>query len=282
MPRPPSNYPALGRDFAELPRYWTGLLRADKSSLPLHRFTTGPHRRQYVLVSDPPEEGGRGYVIYNHGGGWRHGRPEQFLAAARRFRAWGYGCILPSYRRITRYDYSAIRADQIAALRVARRYIISSPDQPEPRLLAAGMSAGGHLTALLALDRGILRAAGWESPARVAVICAGVLSLDGMADTHVIRALAGRDPRADLYRSADPLCLLDDRPADPPRLLILHGIRDGMAPIGQARTFFEQARKKGFPVDMIELAGGHLAAARWLFRKDECYAAIVSLLAEDY
>ncbi len=279
MSRPPLNYPLLLRDVYALPAYWTGLFRADKPPLTLHRFPTGSHRRQYVLVSDPPADSTLGYVIYNHGGGWRHGRPEQFLAAARRFHAWGYGCIMPSYRRLPRYNYDHIRADQIAALRIARDHIMTDNTAPEPNLIVAGMSAGGHLAALLALDREMARSAGWQFPVRAAICCAGILSLANMADTHVIRALAGRNEEAGRYRSANPLQFLDHPPADPPRFLILHGTRDGMAPVAQARSFFGRAVEKGFPAELVELAGGgHLAAARWLFKKDRSYEEIACFL----
>ena len=100
-------------EILHLPAYWWQLYRMDTRSLKPEKLAYGPHHRQYFIFVPPPEKRvvPEKLVVYFHGGGWKFGRPEQFIASAKAFHEAGYPVILPSLRRIPFANYFDMRKD---------------------------------------------------------------------------------------------------------------------------------------------------------------------------
>lgn len=248
----------------QLPSYWYQLFRVDTTEFRVEKQYFGSHSRQYCLFAHPNEKP-KAWIVYWHGGGWRFGSPEQFLATAIPWLRAGYGVVLPSYRRLPRHDYSRIKMDTIAGLVACRQYWFKQSGNAYPKVILLGMSAGGHLATLAGLDDRIVLQAGWSRGQILGVIaCGAVLDLSLMQRNVLIRLLAG-SPDGSRFREANPLANIG---TSAPPFLLIHGTKDGMAPYQAAERFRETYNSKvsDGTIELISLpSGSHLDAGRWMF-----------------
>src|SRR5581483_3674255 len=108
-----------------------------------------------VLV---PIEPARGVIVYYHGGGWVIGAIDEFDTMARRL-AERTSCavVLVDYRLAPEHRYPAAVDDSYAALVWVGKHLRDIADRDDVPLIVAGDSAGGNLSAVMALrarDRG--------------------------------------------------------------------------------------------------------------------------------
>ncbi len=246
-----------------LPVLWVRILTSDRSGLRETKWRYGRQRRQYLLSFQPPTAAPRPLtVIYFHGGGWRLGSPEHFRGNAKVLTQAGYHVILPSYRRLPWNNYRQIRED-LAMIWPKIEEVLRAEGQEGNDIVLAGMSAGGHLAAMLAFDPYLRRQSNGLAD-RIAglVLMGSPLDLDRMPPSRPIRQLAG--PRdGELFRIANPIRFLAPG-LDIPTLFI-HGDKDAMVPLASARAFEAKMKAVGHTdVAFHQMRGGsHLDAVVW-------------------
>jgi acetyl esterase/lipase len=184
--------------------------------------------------------------LYLHGGGWRVGSrtdgpgptkswsPSFFVRVA----ALGLAIASADYRLSGEARFPAQLDDVRAALRFLAEHRVGY-GIATPRMVAWGVSAGGHLAALAALTAAGTRAAAQAVPAVSAVACwYAPTDLDAMADDcdraggHGERDIDAResqligaalDDRPDLVKQASPVFFAC---AGAPPFLLVHGTDD--------------------------------------------------------
>jgi acetyl esterase/lipase len=193
-------------------------------------------------------------LLQVHGGGWSIGnKDQQALPLMRHLAAKGWVCVSINYRLSPRNAFPAHVIDVKRSIAWIRENIASYGGDPDYIAITGG-SAGGHLCTLAALtpddpdwQPGFEHA---DTSVKVAVPHYGVYDFSGesglrsarqMRDSFlgptVLRKKFSRDPAA--FEKATPLLRITP---EAPDFFILHGTRDTMVPIGQAREFVKRLR----------------------------------------
>jgi|APTNR8051073442_1049403.scaffolds.fasta_scaffold01627_11 acetyl esterase/lipase len=269
-------------EILNLPPYWAKIKAAPDPGMTVTRHVYGRHPRQYFLraepaktVQPPPDHA----VVFFHGGAWRFGTPEQFIGYAKFFTGLGYTTFLPSYRRIPAYQFAHIHEDLVAML--AQVTALTTAVRADGKLIAGGMSAGGHLAAILAHDPSVWHIAGLNhNPVAALFACGAPLDLDQLANSPVLQRLAGRRGSPQYHR-ANPAWQVQHAENTMPTLCI-HGTADGLVPVACAHSFVRFAKEKpnaSLTFHLIE-GGTHLDAGRWVFREDAERHQLVRWLRE--
>lgn len=157
-------------------------------------------------------------LVWFHGGGLSGGdkaaAPEQ--TAARRLAAHGIAVVAANYRLSPKVTFPAYLEDAAAAVRWTSAHAAELGADPK-KLYVGGYSAGGYITAMLALDTRYLREAGVEQ-------VAGFVSMSGQMTTHfTVRGETGQAKDTVVVDAAAPLAHVR---ANAPRLLLLIGDND--------------------------------------------------------
>jgi acetyl esterase/lipase len=116
-----------------------------------------------------------------------------------------------------------------------------------------GMSAGGHLAALLGTSGGVPELEGsgdnMQHSSRVQAVCDVAGPVDLLALTNLgpkrrfaIEELLGGAPEKDKATTASPLHYVSK---DDPPFLIVHGEGDRVVPVEQSQRLYEELRKAG-------------------------------------
>ncbi len=197
-------------------------------------------------------------VVYVHGGGWTGGDPQ------RQARDMYHALALDGWVTLAiRYPFApdVTVPEQIAVVRSAIRWARSSASRygVDPTMVVlAGGSAGAHLATMAAL-----------TPTDDAERVAGVIGLYGiydMANRHgrrahwdmirrdVMRASVAEAP--DRYDAVSPIVQIS---ATAPPMLLVHGTRDTLVPIGEAEQFAAALRQAGRRVDFVPVQGAQHA-----------------------
>jgi acetyl esterase len=156
--------------------------------------------RVLVPVAQP-----RGVIVYYHGGGWVIGGLADFDKLGRQL-AQRTGCtvVLVDYRLAPEYRFPTAVDDSWAALRWADEYRAELPGGPVP-LIVAGDSAGGNLSAIMAMRA---RAAGGP-PIALQVLVYPVTDCD-------LDSTSYRDPANQLMLSRESMVWFWDHYAPDP------------------------------------------------------------------
>ncbi len=248
---------------AQLPAYWRAGRKISRTmSYRGSHHVYGPDARQYFLLLEPEDREvteDLPWAFYLHGGAWTFGRPEQFLYAAIPWLQRGFRVVLPSYRRPPRSGLTDITTDvgeaAGAVFSLARRS--GRPVTSAPQL--AGISAGGHLAAWLALHPGVWTSRGWPAPPERAVCFAAPLDLTLLRPRTLFRP----------YDALSPTSIVRERPVAVDWLLV-HGTHDGMVDYQHSRNFLEAVTDGGGNGRLLTLTGGtHLDAGRWAHGTDD-------------
>jgi acetyl esterase len=143
----PEEARALGEAFAAMAGPAPTMARSEDHQVPVPGSThTVPVR---VLV---PPQGARGVIVYLHGGGWVIGAIAEFDTMARKL-AERTSCavVLVDYRLAPEDRYPAAVDDSWAALEWTAANLGDIAGREDVPLIVAGDSAGGNLTAVMAL-----------------------------------------------------------------------------------------------------------------------------------
>ena len=207
-------------------------------------------------------------LVQVHGGAWSVGsKDEQGVPLMHHMAARGWVCFSVNYRLSPRDPFPAQIIDVKRALAWVKEH--AREYGGDPRFVAiTGGSAGGHLAALAALTPGDpAYQPGFEdadTSVQAAVPFYGVYDLAGsigtprsvqMRDRFLARRLLFADPSKDLerFRQASPLARVH---AGAPPMLVIHGARDSLVEVEQARHFVRALREVSRqPVAYAELPG---------------------------
>ena len=210
-------------------------------------------------------------VLQIHGGGWVVGdKREQGIPLLNHLAANGWVGFNANYRLSPGATFPDHLVDLKQAVAWIRQHGAEYGADPD-YLVVTGGSAGGHLTALMALTANDPRyQPGFEdvdTSFRAAVPFYGVYDFTnrlGTWDPDVMRLFfepmilkAFIDDEPDKFAQASPIDCV--RPDAPP-FLIIHGDRDTLAPVADARLFVERLRAvSDEPVLYAELHGSQHA-----------------------
>jgi acetyl esterase/lipase len=216
----------------------------------------------------------RPMLLLIHGGGWRHGlrNDDSLRFTARVLAGQGYVTATASYRLTEtgpKNQFPAAVADVRCAVRWLRSNASLHGADPS-RIAAVGLSAGGHLAAMLGtasdqsrLDDGSCGLASGVSAAVQAVVsyypptelvsCATETLTCLLASTAFLGAAPSANPG--LASVASPITYADA--SDPP-FLFVHGLRDDAIASRQSRILRDALAGQGVATGYVELPnGGH-------------------------
>lgn len=249
----------------------------DRYDVTVRRDLTFRETRAGELKLDlyqPAEATERPLLVHVHGGAWRFG-DKGYERSARRFAAAGIATASIQYRLSTQATYPEPVRDVVAAIRWARANAGDLNVDPD-RIALVGMSAGGHLAALVA--------AAPEEPAfqppdfhpemstsvSAVVGHSGVydLTTPGLRGSSLVRSFVGAsyedDP--DRFEAASPVHRVGKN--HPPTLLF-HGTDDAIVPYSQATAYRDALDREDVTVPLFTAEGaGHVFydADRWFDR----------------
>jgi acetyl esterase/lipase len=232
-------------------------------------YTTAGGKALKLDVTQPttPVEPGqrRPAILQIHGGGWVIGdKREQGLPLLRYLASQGWVGFNANYRLSPKATFP----DMLVDLKHAVAWIREHADEygVDPDFIAVtGGSAGGHLTALMALTQNDPRnQPGFEdadTSLQAAVPFYGVYDFTNRNryyDQKVVDTLFGRivlkakfDEEPERFSEASPQ---DHVRADAPPFLVIHGDKDTLAPVEGARDFVADLREvSDAPVLYLEL-----------------------------
>jgi len=226
-------------------------------------------RLDLVLPEEPGS--GRPGILQIHGGGWVMGdKREQAIPLLGHLAANGWVGINANYRLSPRATFPDHLVDLKRAVAWYREHAAEHGADPD-FLCVTGGSAGGHLTALMALTANDPEyQPGFEdvdTSLRAAVPFYGVYDFTNRLGTwqkDTVRRFFGPiimkkrledDPEA--FAKASPI---DRVRADAPPFLVIHGSRDTLAPVEDARLFVERLQAVSeSPVLYAEMIGAQHA-----------------------
>jgi acetyl esterase/lipase len=234
----------------------------------------GDSRTQSLDLYLPPIQGHRvPLVVYIHGGGWAAGDKAQSPWDV--LEKTGYACASINYRLTDVATFPAQIFDCKAAIRWLRAHANQYNFDPN-KIGVWGISAGGHLAALLGTSDGVKELEGdegnLETSSNVQAVCdwcgpANLLKFTSQAGPHqrldaddpqgVLAKFLGGLPkdRSRVAQMADPCAYVT---ANDPPFLIMHGDADDIVPIGQSRELYAALQNAHVDSKMITVSGaGH-------------------------
>ncbi len=209
--------------------------------------------RQRLDIYEPSDDDGTGpIVIFLYGGSWSGGERGIYGFVGAALASNGITAIIPDYRLYPEVQFPAFFEDAALAYAWTWRNFLAGKTRKRPIILA-GHSAGGHMAALLALDRGYLNKAAPDAPRPSAFVSlAGPLAFDPTTWPSTRDAFANVT-NADIAR---PIAFVDK--GAPPSLLI-HGLADTTVRLWNTRDMAKALNSAGASVRKVEYPGiGHI------------------------
>jgi acetyl esterase/lipase len=210
-------------------------------------------------------------VLQIHGGGWVVGdKRQQGQPLLNHLAAQGWVCVNANYRLSPSATFPDHLVDCKRALAWIREHVADYGGDPG-FVCVTGQSAGGHLASLMGLTANHPRyQPGFEhvdTTIRAVVSMYGVYDLTNrlgtwrpevhkwMLEPWVIKAFLDEEPMR--FAEASPIDHV--HPGAPP-FLVVHGDRDNLVPVDDARLFVERLRSVSrMPALYAELEGAHHA-----------------------
>lgn len=201
-------------------------------------------------------------VVWIHGGGWSRGSKDPCPAVP--LTRYGYAVASVSYRLAPEFTWPA----QVQDCRAAVRFLRANAERlglDGGRIGAWGISAGGHLAALLGAmgDDAPLGLTGGNQTlsSRVQAVCdwcgptllAELPDPPGWPTNPAVLLLGG--PVADNQDKAAQACPITHASRDDPPLLIMHGDADDIVPLSHSQALHEAMRAAGAQSQLEVLPG---------------------------
>lgn len=250
---PPIHAEAVG--YAERCMAATRIVQAQERVLIDCRYGDDYWQKLDIYLPRDAGEAPLPVLIFFHGGAWTSGTKEWMGFMAPPLLALPAIFVTANYRLAPATRYPAMLQDCMNATAWVARNIAAHGGDPR-RLFVGGHSAGGHLAALVALDREAQRAAGVE---RTAI--RGFLGVSGSYDIRKRDAVAG-SPERRIYdvllnqasddASASPITHVR---SDSPPCFVAWGTRDFPRLVVQAKAFVSSLDAAGVRHEMLEIAG---------------------------
>jgi len=193
-------------------------------------------------------------LLQIHGGGWVIGnKDQQAKPLMLRQSAQGWVCVSPNYRLSPRATFPDHLVDLKRAIAWIKDHIEEYGGDPNA-IFVTGGSAGGHLTALVALtandpefqpgfehvDTSVVGAVPYYGVYDF-INEAGTWSGEQRAKYFLQRTVmkVSRQENRHIWEMASPVCLAR---SDAPPFFVLHGRNDSLAPVKEARMFVDRLR----------------------------------------
>ena len=199
-------------------------------------------------------------VILVHGGGWAGGDRTQMNDYATLFASHGYLSANIDYRLAPQSHYPDPVNDVRESVRFLQTHASAYGIDPD-KIVLLGVSAGGHLVLMTALDQSGEHDA---SPAIRPVHVAGVISIAGPTDLNPDQFAKNPDLQKNLQaflndaRPDDVSPLTFVHSADTPSVFLMHGDADTIVPVDQTLRMAAALKAIGAPVRVIIYPGaGH-------------------------
>lgn len=202
-------------------------------------------------------------VVFFHGGGWYEGSKEDASLLIQPYVRKGFAVANVEYR----LSGEARAPAAVVDARCAARWVTANANEHllDPnRVVAVGVSSGGHLAVMAALLRPIdgldegCTASG-DGRVAAAVNWFGPTDLEALRRHEPARGFveAWLGPRRDVSRG-DSLSPISHVRKDGPFILTLHGDHDQLIPLDQARRLHSALNRVGQPSRLVEVPGaGH-------------------------
>jgi acetyl esterase/lipase len=243
-------------------------LRGIRRARNIDYWGDGNYRHKLDIItrrSAPPERAP--VLVYIHGGAWVIGdKRQQGIPMMHELVQRGWLCVAINYRLSPRATWPAHIVDCKRAVAWVREHIADYGGDPE-FIAVSGGSAGGHLSALLALTPNQVEwQPGFEDRDTSVDACVpfyGVYDMTGdpslsgaygpglreLLERRVMKTAQGDNPAQ--FEQASP----DHRvTADAPPMFVLHGVNDTLVPLAVARHFVDRLRQTSrAPVASVEL-----------------------------
>ncbi|MEW6158669.1 MAG: alpha/beta fold hydrolase [Verrucomicrobiota bacterium] len=234
----------------------------DMISLPTFELAAGVELKKNLDYTDGPEEdaakhqldlyipkadGPSPVFFFVHGGAWRYGDRSQYPPLGNRLAKAGFLTVIPSYRLAPKHPHPAQIEDVASAFAWTVRHIAQHGGNTN-RIYIGGHSAGGHLSALLALDRK------WLERHQIApTLIRGVAALSGVFNLTTIAdsqsSVFGTD--FEVRRSASPFFQVRE---EAPPFLVTYCQWDYLTLPAQAREFHRALRDAKVTADLVYVA----------------------------
>lgn len=235
----------------------------------------GPHGvRQTLDIYRPRQlpEGGCPVLLQIHGGAWMLGdKGSQALPLMYHMAEQGWICVAVNYRLSPSVGFPTHIEDCKKALCWIRERG-ADYGMDTDFVAVTGGSAGGHLTALMALtanDPALQREhPGVDTSLQAAVPFYGVYDFCNRHNQHrkgelISRFLEGRvfhqkrEDNPDLWDQMSPIARITP---DAPPMMVLHGTHDSLVPVAEGRVFAQRLREVSQqPVAYVEMPGAEHA-----------------------
>jgi acetyl esterase/lipase len=211
-------------------------------------------RLDLTLPADTQPGEQRPVILQIHGGGWIIGdKRQQGQPLLNHLAAQGWVCVNANYRLSPGATFPEHLIDCKRALAWIRDHVTDFGGDPD-YVCVTGESAGGHLSAMMALTANDpAYQPGFEqvdTSVRAAVPRYGCFDLTnrlgtyrsdfvgGLLEPHVMKGFLDEEPER--FAAASPI---DQVSAEAPPFLILHGDRDSLLPMIDTRLFVDRLRE---------------------------------------
>lgn len=184
-------------------------------------------------------------LIFIHGGGWQSGDKSLYPYLGRAFASQGFTTVIINYRLTPEVMHPGHIEDVARAFAWVYRNIAQYGGNPQ-QIFVSGHSAGGHLSALLALDERYLQAEGLSTD-----LIKGVLPISGVYDLNTIpgfNSVFTSDPAK--RRDASPVAHVDDKQSP---FLIIYGQFDYPTADLQAMELFNLLQQHKGEAKLLEI-----------------------------
>ncbi len=225
----------------------------------------------YLAKSDKPTPA----MIYIHGGGWRAGSKKSVPGWLQAFVADGkLSVVAVEYRFTDVATHPAQVNDCLRAIQFVRQNAEKWNIDPK-RLGVTGGSAGGHLSAYVALHDDVAKPESDDPVERQSSRVACAVSFAGPTDWSLLssikhahpayRQLIGYEPGtpaaeldASLVKDVSPISFVSK---DDPPIMLVHGDKDDIVPLQHATNLYEKLQSAGVKTELVVIPGGNHGVA---------------------
>jgi acetyl esterase/lipase len=191
-------------------------------------------------------------LLYVHGGSWMRGDKSEAMMLAGNMTAQGYLVVSINYRLYPPDRFPAMIEDVKCAVRSLRAHASEYNLDPQ-RIGAVGVSAGGHLVALLGTSD---PSDGWDvgeypdqsSRVQAVVAMAGVMDLSRNFPNADIEAMKRVGFGEYNVAQASPITHVT---SDDPPFLLIHGDRDELVPYEQSQLMYDRLQQMNVPAQLV-------------------------------